>query len=82
MDKKFHCDGYYLSCSERGVNDIGDIRYDRDGLLKLGRSICLSNGVSPLNNKICNHCIEAKKLFRRRSSGDKIKCPVSILYLK
>ncbi len=61
--KAFHCDGYYISCENRGKEDLADIRRDRQGFVKPHRLFCNTIGISSKLD-LCRHCIENRKYFR------------------
>ena len=63
----FHCDGYYYDnvCIARGTLDVADVQKGKDGWYRLPRAFCMSRGISPFNQQVCQHCVEHKHLFRK-----------------
>lgn len=63
--KVYHCDMFYYDgvCALRGDTDAADIRYFR-GRMMPPRSLCNNFGVTD-DGKICDCCVEHKRLFRK-----------------
>ncbi len=55
-DKVFKCDGFYLGCSARG-KELNDEPHYTNGGREYYYFLCLSNGINPISNEPCRHCL-------------------------